>query len=198
MKSHYFLDNLKRFFSNNKKSLIIIFVIFLLGLLTGIFCTIKANRPYDLTFLQSYTIKSFLIKKSLVTFIFVKSVFVFLLLLAFYFMSHLKFGNVLMVLISSYFAFICGVDVTIIVIVLGLVKGLLIGIIYLICQTALIVLLLLFGFNMSKYNKQMCIYGNSSIKGQEFKIFLFFFLIMFLIILVQGLLMALLCKFFVF
>ena len=200
MNNTFFLDNIKRFFTLNKKLVIWSIIIILLGFVTGVFCALKSNVNLDFCYLQDFLLKNLLCNKySFIGFAILKTLLFCLFLIAIFFISFFKIGTLLLLGAIVYLSFLLGVDVVVIVCCCGLLKGLILSIFCLfICQVLLFFILLLFGHKMICLNKQLKIYGNNLIHGCEFQIFLFFLLLGFAIIVVQTFLIFLICKFFVF
>ena len=200
MKSSYFFDNIKRFFSLNKALIISIIIIIVLGFTTGIFCALKSDETLNLNFIQGFVLRNLLCKNySTLGFILIKSFILLGFLFLVYFLSYLKFGYVLFIIGVLYFSFLMGIDICVIFTFFGVLKGLLIGILgFLIWQILILSFVLIFGFRMACFNRQMHIYGNCQIRGNELKILLFFGLLILASVILQGFLIWLICKIFVF
>ena len=196
-----FVDSLKRFFSLNKKTLLIIFSVLLICVFTGIFCTVKMGQDFELNCIQNFLLNKFFCKKiSVVGFLFLNLLFLFVLLFITYILSFTsKVGFILISIFLLYISFQLGVDITIIFINLGIIKGAIFGyIICLPCQLISIFLFFVFSIKLISLNKQMCRFGNSFIKNNEIKIIFFFFIILSVLITIQSIMFFLLSKFFIF
>ncbi len=200
MAGNYFWDNIKRFFYKNKALVIWTIIIAILGLATGVFCVLKADVCITCNLLQDFCLRNFFLHKySFFAFIFIKILVYFAIFLALFLLSFLKGGNVFGLLLGFYIGFLAGIDFVVVISVCGILKGLLLGIlIVLVCELALILILVLFSAQMVARNKGMRCYGRSIISGNELKIWGFYLLCCICVILVQGILLGLICKLFVF
>lgn len=196
----YFWDNIKRFFCKNKTLIIWVFIIAILGITTGVFCVLKADIIIDCKLLQDFCLRNyFLHKYSFFAFIFIKILVYFALILVLFLLSFLRCGNIFGFLLGFYIGFLAGIDFVVLLNVCGILKGLLLGVlVVLICEMALILFIILFCAQMYARNKGMRCYGRSIMNGNELKIWGFYFLLCVCIILVQGILLGLICKLFVF
>ena len=199
MANGYFFDNLKRFFALNKGLLLTILVIFLIGFITGIFCTIKSNVEINLTYLQNIPLKLLLTKKmSTFGFIFCEVGICFVLLFSAFLLSFTKLSKVIFVLIFIFLSYILGIDLSVIVTSWGVVRGIVYAIVCFIFGALNIFLLMIFSFKMSIFNRERCLYGTSVLKGGEGQMMLSFFVFIVGSIIFQGVALFILSKIFVF
>ena len=199
MEKRCYYDNLKRFFSLNKSLLFSIFLIFLLGLITGIFCTIKTNVFINLSYIQNPPLKLLLLKRlSVFGFVFCEIIIYFLFLLGGFLLSFNKFSKIIFVAIFIFLSYILGIDLSVMVVCFGLLKGLIYGVICFIFGEFLLFLLMIFCFKMAIFNREKCIYGTSILKGREGNMFLTFLLLICITLIFYGLALFILSKIFVF
>ena len=196
----YFSDAIKRFFSLNKGLILLIVVVLTLGITTGIFCAVKSGETLTIDYIQGFVIRNFLDKRySFLTYVFLRSIIFFVLLFLIYFLSYLRLGYVIFLVGAFYYGYRIGINVCVIISIYSLLKGVLVSILgYFILEVFIVSILLIYGFRMLCYNRQMSLYGNCIIKGYELKITLFFFLLIFFAVLLQAIIMSLIFKIFVF
>lgn len=200
MASGYFFDNLKRFFTLNKKLVWVIFLLALVGILTGVFCSLKVTSLYTLTMLRDMALKQFFLKKvGGVGYILLKILSVVALLFVIYFLSFFKFGRFLFWLVMGLLAYFIGIDCVILIKVFGGIRGTVFAFVCVVpFSVSVMFLLFVFGLKLGDFNRQMCAFGNSCSKNQEFKLLLFFVLLISLVIILQGIFLAIFSKIFVF
>lgn len=200
MPKTYFFDNVKRFFLLNKTLLIWICVVILLGITTGIFCALKSNVELSLCNLQDFTLRNlFLCHYSYFAYIFIKTIILVLLLGCIFLISFLGFGSFLLFGLMLYLSYLLGIDIVVIVSIFGLLKGILLAILGLfVWQIIIYFAIFIFGYKMICFNRQLKLYGNCLLHGYEFKVFLFFIILLSVIIIFQTIFIWLICKIFVF
>lgn len=196
----YFGDVVKRFFSLNKALIFSIIVVITLGVTTGIFCALKSGETLTIDYIQGFVLRNFLDKKySFFSYVFTRSIIAFIILFLIYFLSYLKLGYVIFLLGAFYYSYRIGINVCVIISIYSLLKGILVSILgYFIFEVCILALFMIFGFRMLCFNKQMSLYGNCLIKGCELRLTLFFFLLISILIVLQGIIISIIFKIFVF
>lgn len=199
MNKHYFFDRLKRFFSLNKGLCIFILILLLLGFMTGVLCLVKSNMNIDFNLIQNFILRNFLLKKySILTFTLLSIIISGIVLFLFFLASFVKFGKIIGIICGLFFAYLIGIDCAILFCASTGIFHILLGIIYPVFSLAILFLMLVFFFQMNNYCRQMTLFGNCSIRGDEFKVFLFFLILITCISIILGIVMAILIKIFVF
>ena len=199
MKKQYLLDDIRRYISLNKTTIIVISIIFLLGVMTGVFSCLKSNINIDISFIQNYFLRLLLLRKtSIIVFVLTEILVIGLLLLIFYFLSFFKLSQLLSIALCLYFSYIVGIDICVIFITLSGLAKILISLIYLIFSFASIFLLLYFYFRLSQYNRELKFCFNSHIIQNGLKMLLTFFILSLVLFILEGLLLCLIFKIFVF
>ena len=199
MSKLYFKDNLRRFFSLNKWLMFFITTVFILGFLTGVLCTLKANVTIDLSFIQNYALRNILQNKwSHLSFVLVQIILCILLIVLLYIISFFKFSKIVFTIIFVYLSYILGIDCCVIIQSLFAIKGVLYDCVLFLCCGTTLFLIMIFSYKISYYNKDYCSFGNSLIWDKEFEILLFFMLIVSIMSIAEGLAFYILDKIFVF
>ena len=202
VKSKYlFFDNIKRFFSLNKKTVIIIFSVILICLFTGCFCTIKSGNEFELGEIQNFLLRKFFCNRiSIFGFLFLNILFLFFTLFLIFCFSFLRgFSTFIIISFLMYISFQTGVDACIIISCLGSIKGVIFAFLILLpFKIITLFLLFLFSTRLIFFNKQLSKYGNCYVRESEFKILLFFFIISSILLIIQIILLVTLSKFFIF
>ena len=200
MSKYYFWDNVKLFFRLNKAVILTICCIMFLGVLTGVFCVAKASSEITLAFVQSYPLRCYLLDKmSLVGFFLLESLFVLICFVILFLMSYLKCGKFLIISLSLYLSFRLGVTLAVLVCAMGVAKGIIYALLVgLIPYGIRLVLYMIFGFRMGEFNKQLCIFGNSAIRGEELKLALCFYVVCMASVVFQAVVLLILGNLFVF
>ncbi len=194
------LDNIKRFFYRNKMLVVATLTLVVLGLATGVLCTLKTNSTLDLGFLQDFCLKNYFLQKySIFAFIFIKFVVILGLFVLMFLLSFIKIGNVLSLLLCFYLGFLTGIDGVVLVCFFGAIKGLLLALLVVaLWQILLIVSLVFFAMQMSQRNRGMRCYGKSTMSGIEIRLCLFYSLFALCCVVLQGVFLGTICKIFVF
>ena len=197
---NYFLDNIKRLFFRNKMLFIWTAIILFIAFAIGIFCAIKTDTNIDINLVQDFCLKRYLTNDyNFFEFVFVKIIVFFAIFLLITLLSFFKFGNIFSFLLGFYLGFLTGIDCAILVVIFGVLKGLLLSLfVVALFEMSLILLLILFSTQMLARNKGMRCFGKSILGENLLKLFFFNFLICIVFILLQGVLLATICKIFVF
>ncbi len=202
IKSKYlFFDNIKRFFSLNKKTALIVSSIILICLFTGFFCAVKTGNEFELSQIQNFLLRKYLSNNiSVFVFLFLNILFLFLTLFLIFCLSFLRgISAFLVISFLIYISFQTGLDVCIILSCLGLIKGVIFTFLILLpFKFTTLFLLFLFSLRLIFFNKQLSKYGNCYVREHEFKILLFFFIIISILLIIQIVLIIALSKFFIF
>jgi len=201
VKRTFFLsDGLRRFFFVNRRFVIFIVIIMLIGILTGIFCCAKTSITINIYYVQNFPLRLMILNKlSFIGFIFLSLLFYFFLLFLIYFLSFFKFGAFLIFCILAYLCYVFGVDLTVIFISFSSIKGIVIAIVGILpFYSVMFLIICAYSFRLICLNKRLSFCGNFNIKGFEFKIMLSYFLILSIIIVLQGITLFILTKIFVF
>ena len=200
MNKYYFWDNLRTFFRVNKALVITICCIICLGILTGIFCVAKTSTEVLIIHIQCLPLRFFLLHKmSLIGFLLLESLFVAICFALIFFMSYTRWCKVLVVVLSLYLSFRLGITIAVLVCIFGVAKGLLYGVVAVFVPCGFrLVMYQIFGFRMCHFNTQLCVFGNSSIRGEELKLALWFGGIGICSVAVQTIILLILNNLFVF
>lgn len=199
-RTFYLSDGLRRFFSLNRRFILFISIIMLIGMLTGIFCSAKTSIIININFVQNIPLRLIILNElSLIGFIFLSSVFIFILLFLIFFLSFFKFGAFFIFCILAYLCYVFGVDVTVVFISFGSLKGIFISIVGILpFYSMMYFIIFIYSFHLIGFNKQFSICANGDIKRYEFRILLSYFFILFILIVLQGITLLILTKIFVF
>ena len=200
MAGNFFCDNIKKYFFRNKTLIFWFATMVFLAFIVGVFCTLNSNKVLDINFIQDFCLKQFFLQKySIFGFVSIKILLVFAIFIALFMLSFLKIGNLFAMLFCCYLGFLIGIDCCVVVVSFGLFKGLLLSIfIIFICEVSLVFLLIFFSTQMHYKNNGIRCYGKSILSGDEGRVYLFYLLLATSIIVLQGILLAIICKIFVF
>lgn len=201
MRRGFYLSNgVQRFFSLNKKFVLIVLSIMLVGVLTGIFACAKSSECITIYFLQNIPLRLFLLNKlSLFGFIFFQLLFYFLLLFLIFFLSFFKLGGFFIFCILSYLCYIFGIDLAVVFVSFSSFKGVFLSVFCILpFQTILIFLIFVYSVKLIRLNKGVGACGSGCVKAYEFKNMLSFFLVLSIIIILQALVLFVLTRIFVF
>ena len=192
-------DNIKKFFSLNKKEIFILVLFIIIYLFTGLFSAIKIGKEFTLYDLQNFLLKNFLLEKtSFLMFILLNIFLYFLLLIVICILSKFRITLFIVILFIGYLAFLLGIDSYIIISSIGIIKGFVICILFYVpCQIFILLINNLFClrlFEIYKYSKNIkCIEKNNKIK-----LLTNFCIVAVLLIIVEGISLLITTKFFVF
>ncbi len=200
MNKYYFWDNVKIFLKVNKTLVISICCVICLGILTGVFCVAKTSTEVLIIHIQCFPLRCFFLHKmSLIGFLLLECLFVAICFALIFFMSYLRCCKFLVVALSLYLSFRLGITIAVLVCLLGVVKGLLYGLLAMLVPCGFrLVMYQVFGFRMCHFNKQLCIFGNSAIRGGELRLALWFGGVCVCSVIVQTIILLILNNLFVF
>lgn len=199
-RNFYLSDGLKRFFFVNRKFVLIILIVMLIGALTGVFCCAKSNITINIYYVQNIPLRLIILDKlSFIGFIFLSLLFDFILLFLIFFLSFFRFGSFFIFCILAYLCYCFGVDLSVVFISFGSIKGIVISLagIFPFCSV-IVFIFFVYSFKMISFNKQSSICGNFETKRYEMRILFSYFLILSIIIFLQGITLFVLTKIFVF
>jgi len=199
-RNFYLSDGLKRFFFVNRKFVLIILIVMLIGVLTGVFCCAKTSITINIYYVQNIALRLIIIDKlSFIGFIFLSLLFYFILLFLIFFLSFFRFGSFFIFCILAYLCYCFGVDMSVVFISFGSLKGIFISFgAILPFYSVTIFIFFVYSFKMIGFNKQFSICGNYEIKRYELRILFSYFLILSIIIFFQGITLFVVTKIFVF
>jgi hypothetical protein len=172
----------------------------LVGVLTGVFVCAKTSTSTTILYVQNFPLRLVLIHKiSSFTFIFLEVLLFFVTLLLVHFLSFFRFGRVLIVAMLVYFSYIFGVDVTVIFISFGALRGVIFSMVgVFIFEASALFIIFVYSFKQICFNREYMKFGNCFIRDYEFKILLSNLLLLAIITILQGIAIFILTKIFVF
>lgn len=199
-KTFYFQDALKRFLFVNKRTLVTILVIMLLGVLAGIFCSSKIFIFIDINCVQNIPLRLFLLNKmSIIGYVFLSILFYFCVFFIILLLSFAKFGSIFIFCILTYLCYAFGVDLSVIFISFGSIKGIVVATIGLFPFCALVFFTLsIFASNLLCFNNRLNLCGSSRQLGDEFRYMLNYLYVVSGILFVQSILIFVLIKIIIF
>lgn len=200
IKNFYLSDCLKRFFFLNRRFVLIISAILLIGVLTGIFCCAKTSITINIYYVQNLSLRLFIINKlSFIGFIFLSLLTDLILLFLIYFLSFLRFGWIIIFCILAYLCYVFGVDISVVFISFGSIKGILISLIGILPFYSITIFIMsIYSFRLICFNKQFSGNPCCNLWENEFKILLSYFFILSIIVFIQAIALFVLTKIFVF
>lgn len=164
--------------------------------ITGIFCVFKLDEEITFKMIPCFLFKCFVISSpSFFKYFIIKSLLFCLIFFILYLFTFARFGYFVVWLLIFNYSFLLGKFVGYLI---CLFSGcFLFAVIYLTVEFVLIFLATIILLRFLNFNKQLSIYGNCYIRGEELKIILFAFIIFAIIILTQSIIIFTFGKLFI-
>ena len=188
-----FLDRIKVFFKTKKTAILSLLILFIFGFLIGLFCAIKKDFS-SLNKIHDFALKYFLTNYNTIFYILFKITLISIALALLYFLTFLKIGKILILIICLYFLFCQGFTFGILLKHFSILQGTLLAIIYFVFETIMNFIMFFFLLNYCNFNKSNLYCSNCNTKKEIFKNIIFILLIGSILIILEAILLSIIIK----